>query len=222
MGDVGLGVCPHSTCRHGRSRLDPPAPPGLALNGGHSRPHRAAHTSEAGRAGRGRTGAGGSPEEARGCPGAGGYLRGPGHACLACGWWTCEALLDLRRLLVALEAPGPAPSCKKRGNQRSRGKGSSRRWATQTGLEGGGGGPGHGLPQPPLPGKKWGPQPRGRRCRRPGASAKAASLRTSEPAHRAPARPRSPSPERNAFLENSRKCKRWWGRRDRELGTGRV
>lgn len=50
-----------------------------------------------------------------GFPGrAGGYLRGPVHAGLACGWWTCVVLLDLRRLLMAREPPGPAASCRKR------------------------------------------------------------------------------------------------------------
>lgn len=50
-----------------------------------------------------------------GFPGrAGGYLRGPAHAGLACGWWTCVALLDLRRLLMAREPPGPAASCRER------------------------------------------------------------------------------------------------------------
>lgn len=34
-------------------------------------------------------------------------LRGLGHAWLACGWLTCVALLDLRRLLMAREPPGP-------------------------------------------------------------------------------------------------------------------
>lgn len=37
-------------------------------------------------------------------------LRGPLHAWLACGWWTCVVLLDLRRLLMAREPPGPVAS----------------------------------------------------------------------------------------------------------------
>lgn len=43
---------------------------------------------------------------------AGGYLRGPVQAWLAGGWWTCVVLLDLRRLLMVREPPGP--SCKRK------------------------------------------------------------------------------------------------------------
>lgn len=40
-----------------------------------------------------------------------GYLKGLAHAWLACGWWTCVVLLDLRKLLIAREPPGPVASC---------------------------------------------------------------------------------------------------------------
>ena len=56
-------------------------------------------------------------EQDRSTWGVRGYLRGLGHAWLACGWLTCVALLDLRRLLMAREPPGPGFSCKKEGKQ---------------------------------------------------------------------------------------------------------
>lgn len=37
-------------------------------------------------------------------------LRGPVHAWMACGWWTCVVLLDLRRLLMARVPSGPVAS----------------------------------------------------------------------------------------------------------------
>lgn len=37
-------------------------------------------------------------------------LKGLAHAWLACGWWTCVVLLDLRKLLIAREPPGPVAS----------------------------------------------------------------------------------------------------------------
>lgn len=96
-----------------------------------------------------------------------GYLRGPVHAWMACGWWTCVVLLDLRRLLMARVPSGPVASCTK-GKQAHDG-GFRRHPCTQyrvrrcrTDLEGGGGcGEKGGQMERPV-GPRLGPLSRGR------------------------------------------------------------
>lgn len=105
-GDAGLGV---RIPTHGdRSRCIPPVPPppttGLARGQLTSGP--------GGQPGPNLVRLEGGLTEAGEARGWGGYLRGLVQAWLAGGWRTCVVLLDLRRLLMAPEPPGP--SCKRK------------------------------------------------------------------------------------------------------------